>query len=76
MATPIDDKFKKNAEDMAKFGFGTMRIFAMEHRLSREHLVFALASLCIEVREGYPDGAEEFDRIAAEAQKHYEASKK
>lgn len=71
----IDDKFKKNAEDMAKFGFGTMRLFAMEHRLTKEHFVFALSSLCVEVRDTYPDGAEAFDKLAAEAQKHYERTK-
>lgn len=69
------EKFVKAAEGLAKYAFGVMRLYCMEHKLSRAHLVDAIASLCIEIRDSYPEGPEEFDRLAEVAQLRYERSK-
>lgn len=76
MATPEEtEKFVKEAEGLAKYIFGVMRLYCMEARLSRAHLVDAISSLCIEIRDSYPEGTDAFDVLAAEAQARYERSK-
>jgi hypothetical protein len=49
-------------------------IYLKDFGLSKEHRVFAAALYCVNLREGYPDGPEAFDAIAAEAAAYYDAN--
>jgi hypothetical protein len=53
---------------MAEHAFGVLKLYAVEYQLSKEHLVHAVARLCVGVRETYPDGPTTFDSLAADAQ--------
>lgn len=79
MAAPLwesDHKFQEKAEGLATHAFKVMRLYCREYGLGREYFTYALAALCVEVRDTYPGGASEFDKIAAEAQRRYVRSKK
>lgn len=47
-----------------------------EHRLTKEHRAFAAALYCINLRETYPGGPEEFDQLAEDALKYWQANTK
>jgi len=68
--------FEVESEKLAKHAFGVMRLYCREYKLSKEHLVDAVASLCIEIRDTYPEGSAKFDEIAQAAQQRYERSKR
>lgn len=70
-----DTQFVKNSQALAKHAFGVMRLYCVEYKLTKEHLVDALATLCVELRDTYPDGKQAFDSIAAEAQTRYSETK-
>lgn len=71
-----DSTFQDKAEALASHAFKVMRLYCMEYSLPKEYFTYALAALCVEVRDTYPGGTAEFDRIAAEAQRRYLRSKK
>jgi hypothetical protein len=48
-----------------------MQLRCKEAGLAKEHFVFALALLYVNMRENYPDGAEAFDTIAKSAGEYY-----
>lgn len=51
------------------------KIYLRERSLTKEHRVFAAALYCVSLREHYPDGADAFDAIAADAAKYYDDNK-
>lgn len=64
---PVKD-FDGFAQAVAEHAFGVMRLYAIEYGLSKEHLVHALARMCVSLRATYPDGEAKFDQLAADAQ--------
>lgn len=66
------EQFAEESIAMAKKTFGYMRLYCMEHDLKKEHIIHAIARLCVEMRDTYPDGQTAFDKLAAEAQDRYE----
>lgn len=50
-------------------------IYLREKGLTKEHRAFAAALYCINLRETYPDGADAFDAIAADAAQYYDDNK-
>lgn len=68
---PRDPKFGETSDKLAKHAFQVMRLYCREFSLPKELFVDALATLCIEVRETYPDGKDAFDRLAKDAQQRY-----
>jgi hypothetical protein len=64
---PVDD-FDAFSQALAEHAYGVMRLYCMEHQLKKEHVVHAIARMCVNLRESYPDGAAKFDELAADAQ--------
>ena len=67
--------FADSSEGLARHAFGVMRLYCREYKLTKEHLVDAVASLCVELRDTYPEGTAKFDELAAAASDRYERSK-
>lgn len=55
---------------LAKFA----QVSCKDAGLEKEHLVFAVALLCVNLREDYPGGADEFDELAKAAAAYYDAN--
>lgn len=68
---PVAD-FDQFAQTLAEHAYGVMRLYCVEYQLKREHVVHALARMCVNLRESYPDGPAKFDELAAEAQRRLE----
>ncbi len=64
---PVED-FDLFAAAMAEHVFGVMKLYCIEYGLTKEHVAHAVARLCIQVRNTYPDGQAKFDELAGEAQ--------
>ena len=71
-----DLAFTNEAKKLADMTFGYMRLYCMEHGLKKEHIVHAMARLCVEMRDTYPDGKPAFDSLAGVAQEAYERANK
>ena len=48
-------------------------VYLRDFSLPKQVRVFAAALYCVALRETYPGGKSEFDRLASEAAKHYDA---
>jgi hypothetical protein len=68
---PVED-FDAFSQALAEHAYGVMRLYCIEHQLKKEHVVHAVARMCVSLRESYPDGAAKFDELAAEAQARME----
>lgn len=76
VSDPVRDvNFDSQAQAMAEHAYGVMRLYCMEYGLKKEHVVHAVARMCVSLRESYPDGKERFDALAADAQSRMEAGK-
>lgn len=47
-------------------------MYAKDHGLTKEHVAWAAALYCVNLRESYPDGPEAFDTLSAAASKYYD----
>ena len=72
---PVAD-FDAFSQALAEHAYGVMRLYCVEHQLKKEHVVHALARMCVNLRESYPDGAAKFDELAADAQRRMESEAK
>ena len=55
-------------EQFWKYG----RLHAQESNLSDDQIAFAIALLCVNVRETFPAGTAKFDALSAEAETYFE----
>lgn len=72
---PVAD-FDSFSQALAEHAYGVMRLYCVEYQLKKEHVVHALARMCVNLRESYPDGSAKFDELAADAQRRMESEGK
>jgi len=57
-------------ERFAKFA----NVYCKENGLEKEHLAFSAALFCVNLREDYPGGKDQFDALAVAAAEYYDAN--
>jgi hypothetical protein len=72
----LEEQFYLDCEGMIGWFWKQGRLYQQENGLKEEHVAFALALLCINVRETYPKGKAEFDKISASAADYFDAAAK
>ena len=68
----LEEQFYKDASAMTEYFWKIGRLYQTENGLDPAHVAFAVSLLCINVRETYPKGKEEFDRISGTAADYFD----
>ena len=68
----LRQQFYREAGALTETFWKVGRLGKQEANLTDEQVAFAVALLCVNVRETFPNGKERFDAIAAEAAAYYD----
>ena len=70
----LEDQFYVDCEGLIGWLWKQGRLYQQENGLKDEHVAFAVALLCVNVRETFPKGKAEFDKISASAADYFDSA--
>lgn len=71
----LEKQFEDDGGALTERIWKYLNVTVGELGLEKEHLVFAVGLLCVNLRETFPDGKKTFDALTEQAAKYYDRNK-